>query len=409
MRRGWLWRRNSRSQALALTWRESLLLYGGVFFTFAAMGWIIAILNHPIWGVGGGLYAAWVSGISACLWAHCFIAGRLWLLPIVLAWQIFGPQRVANYLVAPTGLFEWGMQQSDRDKVVTLALMGSLFLIIGYVLSSIYMGRIAGRTMKAQAELAVARRVHEALVPEVRHEEPGLAILGRSRASTEMGGDLVDLIVGPSSIDVYLVDVSGHGVGAGIVMGMVKSAIRMRLRAKPPLATLLDDLNAVIAELVQPGMFATMACVRIDRSPSSDGSRDVEFALAGHLPILHVLADSTERGDMGVLVPPVRDLPNGHLPLGVDGDERFASGRITLQPRETLVMYTDGLSEVMNPEGRQLGIEAIRREVQRVASSGDKNGDDIVSPESFHRSLFALVDYHGPQADDQTLVVIRAN
>ncbi len=393
MRHGWLWRRNSRSQALALTWRERLLLYGGIFFTFSAMGWIIAIASWPIWGFGGGLYSACISGVSACMWAYCFIAGRLWLLPIVLVWQIFGPRLVANHILASTGLFSLGMQQSERDKVVTLALMGTFFLIIGYVLSSIYIGRIAGRTMKAQAELEVARKVHETLVPDLSMRAKSIEVFGRSLPSTEMGGDLIDAVVRENEVDAYLVDVSGHGVGAGIVMAMVKSSIRTQLHAgggRAPLDRLLEGLNTVLAALVHPGTFATMACVRVSPqvcTPDGVVAR-VEYALAGHLPIL------LHQGGR------VIDLPNEHLPLAVDECERFRTGQVTLHAGDTLVLLTDGLVEVMDRSGKQLGLDRLRGLVA-------EHGPEPLA--NLHERLIGAARAHGAQADDQSVLLVRVN
>ncbi len=77
-----------------------------------------------------------------------------------------------------------------------------------------------------------------------------------------MGGDIIDAVCGDHTVDVYLADVSGHGVGAGIVMSMVKGAIRMRLRAGGSLPALAADLNAVLTELTRDDMFATFAAVR---------------------------------------------------------------------------------------------------------------------------------------------------
>jgi len=185
-------------------------------------------------------------------------------------------------------------------------------------------------------------------------------------------------------IDVFLADVSGHGVGAGIVMGMVKSSIRTLIRAGPALESLVTDLNAVLSELTTPEMFATFACIRIRPGGAA------EYALAGHLPILHLVAAT---GD-------VRELPNDNLPLGIEAGERFVSGNVRLEAGDTLAVFTDGLVEVMNAEGRQLGMPALRdafvRESRRELPA-------------LYAALMGAARSHGKQSDDQSVVLVRVS
>lgn len=376
----------SQGAALPRTRAESAYLFSSIFCTFAAVGWIMAILNTPMWGLGGGLFFAVFSGVSACMWAFCFISGRLWLLPLVLVWQVFAPRPLAVHVVGPTGLFDVGLRNPDRDKVFTLAVASGLSLIVGYVLSSVYIRRIAGRTIRAQAELDVARAVHESLVPDVDLRAESIEVVGASAPSNTMGGDLIDIVARSGEVDAYLVDVSGHGVGAGIVMAMVKSSIRTQLRQRVALSDLLDALNVVLADLVKPGMFATMACVRIRSLPSS--SAECEYALAGHLPIF--LWRASERR--------VIDLPNEHLPLAVDAGERFRTGQTHLHPGDTLVLLTDGLVEVMDRSGRQLGLDALRRVLQAHAQE---------PLSALVAALRHAASAHGRQLDDQSVLAIR--
>src|SRR5260370_4552273 len=96
-----------------------------------------------------------------------------------------------------------------------------------------------------------------------------------------MGGDLVDLVQDGDKWIGYLADVSGHGVPSGVLMAMVKSAVRMRLATSSEPQVLLEDLNCVISELIAAEMFVTRAFV------SLGNSHDLHFATASHLPILH--------------------------------------------------------------------------------------------------------------------------
>jgi serine phosphatase RsbU (regulator of sigma subunit) len=398
----WLVRIDGTSRVAKPTGTQNpLLLLAGVFFTFGTLGpLILLVFENPPLPPQGGVVGVVIGGVIACGWASAFMFRRLWLIPVVIAFQVFVPARVFNGLHR-LGAMENFLDLSEQSRRGVQAMLALACVVLGYVLMVMFVRRAEAAQSHAQAELAVAKQIHETLVPEVHHAEPGLSILGGSRASAEMGGDLVDLVRGEETIDVYLVDVSGHGVGAGIVMGMVKSAIRMRLRSQAPLASLLDDLNGVIADLVQPGMFATLACVRIDRAARPDGTRLVRYALAGHLPILHARTSSN------AMLGAVLELPNNHLPLGIDRDERFTSGVIELGRGDILLMHTDGLSEVMDEKGRQLGTAAIRDQLASAAVSIDKNGT-LMTAQDLAASIMMHAQAFGPQTDDQTVVVIRA-
>src|SRR5258708_21676213 len=96
-----------------------------------------------------------------------------------------------------------------------------------------------------------------------------------------MGGDLVDLVQDGNQWIGYLADVSGHGVPSGVLMAMVKSAVRMRLATSSEPQVLLEDLNRVISELIAAEMFVALALVFLVKS------NDLHFVTRCHLPILH--------------------------------------------------------------------------------------------------------------------------
>ena len=120
------------------------------------------------------------------------------------------------------------------------------------------------------------------LVPAVNTRIGSMEFLGWSIASGDVGGDLVDVVGDSDGWLGYVADVSGHGVGSGVVMGMFKSALRMRLRVGGSTASLLDDVHAVLMPLKPPRTFVTVACVR------GGPGETVECAVAGHHPILRV-------------------------------------------------------------------------------------------------------------------------
>ena len=192
----------------------------------------------------------------------------------------------------------------------------------------------------------------------------------------------MDVLEQDGSLTVLLGDVSGHGVAAGVVMAMLKGCIRTRLLRAAPLEQVITDANRVLADLTAPNMFATLAALRL-----SPGGR-LEFALAGHLPVFHHSAGAGRW----------EQHPNQSLPLGIDHRERFVAGSIAAQPGDTLAVFTDGLVEVQNGAGRELGLAGV------AALLAGSLADSL--PE-MHDRLMAAVRAHGPQIDDQSLVLVR--
>jgi sigma-B regulation protein RsbU (phosphoserine phosphatase) len=170
-------------------------------------------------------------------------------------------------------------------------------------------------------------------------------------------------------------------------MAMVKGAVRSRLMRTDPGAPsdLLDDLTRIVDGAGNPGMFVTMASLRFRR-----GSQRVEIALAGHNPVLWWR--KTERR--------LDAIDNEGLPLGVSADERYATTVIEPAPGDWLLLYTDGLVEVNDTDGRQLGMRGFRAIVEEVVR-GAGSADMVVS------RVLERVRAHGPITDDQTIAVVR--
>jgi serine phosphatase RsbU (regulator of sigma subunit) len=360
-------------------------LYAGIFCMFGALGMLIAMLQPGGGSWSLGLVMAVFAGVVALGWSFAFTTRRYWLIvPLVLV-PFFLPGSIFPPL-ARAGAFAPGMEFSPTTRLAILAVLIAVGVSAGFTMIVQHIRRSERDSARSAAELGVAKRVHDSLVPPLRVDAPLALILGESRPSAEMGGDLIDAIErrtpeGPE-VDLYLADVSGHGVGAGIVMGMVKSSIRTLLRQRRGLDEVTTELNAVLVELTRPDMFATFACLRV--RPGGV----VEYALAGHLPIW--VWRSRQRR--------LEELPNQHLPLGIDPDHRFAAGSVSLEPGDTAAILTDGLLEVMDSGGRQLGLQALRRVFSDAAS-----GDAAAIP----RALFAAAAAHGKQTDDQSIAVVR--
>ncbi len=238
------------------------------------------------------------------------------------------------------------------------------------------------RYLRAQAEIAVARDIHRVLVPQVEKRIGEFEFLGWSHASGDVGGDLVDLVQQDSGWLGYVADVSGHGVGSGVVMGMFKSALRMRARGGGSVASLLDDVHGVLMPLKQSQMFVTVACMRGGPGPH------VECAVAGHLPILRVRNGCIE------------EVTSPQIAIGMFDDTRFKASSIECQPGDLFALLTDGLTEVFDRDRNELGLDWAKRMLQ--STSGQPLS-------AIADRLLAEARAHGAQLDDQTVLLIRRN
>jgi serine phosphatase RsbU (regulator of sigma subunit) len=226
----------------------------------------------------------------------------------------------------------------------------------------------------------VARDIHRVLVPAVDCRIGTYEFLGRSDASGDVGGDLVDVVDAEGRWLAYVADVSGHGVGPGVVMGLCKSAMRMRARSAGGIGPLLEDVHAVLMPLKPSATYVTVACVR-------GGADDrLECAVAGHLPILRVRNGKVE------------EVTEPQLALGMFDETSFGSKSIDAQPGDLFALLTDGIVEVFDAETRELGLDWAKR---MLAADHDRPLAAIAD------RLFGTARAHGPQLDDQTLLLIR--
>lgn len=263
------------------------------------------------------------------------------------------------------------------DANLVVALLTASFIVLSH-----FARREGTRYIRAHTEIALARDIHRLLVPPVARRIGQFEFRGVSIPSGEVGGDLIDLVESEGRWIGYVADVSGHGVGAGLLMGMVKSAARTLLRATQPLDQLLNTLNVVLLDLKKPEMFVTFAGVQFD------GAADLQFIVAGHLPILHYRSSSSA----------LDELTTPQVPLAMFGDCSFAAARTACGIGDLFVVLTDGLTEVFDRQDREFGLDCVKAVVRQHAAG---------PLDRLEQALFAAAHAHGAQLDDQTLLLIR--
>lgn len=230
------------------------------------------------------------------------------------------------------------------------------------------------------AEIRLAGAIHRSLVPEIKTAVNPFEFYGCSWPSGEVSGDLVDLIQHDRGWFAYVADVSGHGVPAGVLMTMVKSAARTRLAAVGPCG-FLPALNQVLLPLSAPNMYVTLAFLSYTRA-------NMELATAGHVPILH----------FNGLAGTVSERCVSNFPVALLSDVPFEVSKTFSGPGDVFVFLTDGMTEVVDDHDRDLGLEPLKTVLIENAGAP--------LPELASRLRYCALQ-HGKQTDDQTLLLIR--
>lgn len=371
-------------QANAETWKtiplsSSIFFYVGVFCLFGAL--ILVPSNASFQSQSGVdvLSTVVVAGFFAILFAYVATIRKYWLFAI-----LFPLQLLVNSLLVRYGPGHHSLESNLpelKHKLVLAVSVEFVLIVAAYTLFLLFFSREGNRFFRTQTEVRLAGEIHRTLVPP-KHETIGnFEMFGSSVPSSEVGGDLFDIVQSDGMWHAYVADVSGHGVAAGILMSMIKSAAAMQLTKIRKPAELLSDLNDVLQPVTAPANYLTLAYV-------SGAGDDLSFALAGHLPILHYQRLSKT----------VVEHSDSNLPIGMFKDQQFAISKIHLPPGDLLALITDGFTEVFDKEEQEIGMQDFK---SALASCAEKPLAEI------YQRLRARTLRYGRQTDDQTMLLIR--
>lgn len=364
--------RNPFYQNLPL--KSKIKLFTAIFFIFAPIS-ILFVLSFRELPLLWYESLAWMagSGIIAVSYAYTSIRNPKFIPATVFL----------NLLIIYILNTYFTSQGSSAGVGVNLQWLGFILtIVLGYIFFVSFIRGEGAKSIRLQTEISLAQELHTHLVPEISLASSHIEVYGKSVSSNEVGGDLIDVVEKDGKLALFIADVSGHGVKAGVLMSMVKSSIRMKLLDSDDLASLLRDLNRIVCQMKTPEMFVTLACFQLD------GQHKSQFSLAGHPPILHYSFPSKT----------INQLPNQHLPLGVLPDYFFSVETLNLSSGDLLVFLTDGLTEVENKSGEQFGLERISEIIKSQAEQP--------LPEIYN-SIINAVQAFGQQEDDQTLILAR--
>lgn len=234
-------------------------------------------------------------------------------------------------------------------------------------------------------EIKTASVIQRRLLPPPPVAVPGFTFASANHPCRTVSGDYYDFVVRPDGrIYFTIADVSGKGVTAGLMMAGLQASFRIFCKNDPTPADLLQQLNAAMKENLPQSKFVTLFLGRLDTITGV-----VEYANAGHTPPLWVRSSND-----------VLELSDTDLLLGVVRHAAYTNRQLKLEPGDSLVLFTDGLTEAENDAGEEL-IGANLAE--RLAPLHGKPADALT------KVIDELVQEHvgdAPLADDVTLVIV---
>lgn len=281
----------------------------------------------------------------------------------------------------------WSRELFDDAFIVSqfLKIIAAIVPMTGLVVDYTKAYRAESVLMATEEKLKIARQIQEGLLPKSSPPIPGFDVAGRSESPGVVGGDYFDFVLmSDGSYAIVLGDVSGHDLGASILMSQTRAYLRAEAQTQTNVASILTQLNRFLIRDVNERRFVSLFLGRLDSA-----SRRFEFASAGQPG--YVIRHSG----------PVETLEPSAPLLGVIDDELAAGPAVELQPGDVVIVYSDGIAESTSPSGEQFGQLRIQNTIQEHSHAP---AAEIVS-----RVITAVRDFcwKTPPEDDLTLVIIK--
>jgi serine phosphatase RsbU (regulator of sigma subunit) len=253
-------------------------------------------------------------------------------------------------------------EQDDLDLLVSVACQAA------FAVENAQLHEAAMRDQALKRELAVAHEVQRGFLPFAAPRIAEYDFFEFYEPANQLGGDYYDYVELPGGrLAVVVADVSGKGISASLLMAKLSAETRYCLAGEPSPAAAVGRLNRLFCDSNWEDRFVTMVLAVLDPR-----RHEVTIVNAGHLPPL------LRRGPG--MVEAVGEAES-RLPLGVDHDVEYAPCILPLAPGESLLLYTDGITEAMNANGELYGsqrlLALLGANVDRVGLLGRRILDDV--------------------------------
>jgi sigma-B regulation protein RsbU (phosphoserine phosphatase) len=203
-----------------------------------------------------------------------------------------------------------------------------------------------------ERDLEMAARIQAELLPEPDFSLGAWQVSSHYEAAGPVSGDYCDLAPdGDGSLFFMLGDVSGKGVAAAMLMTQLHAMFRSLKSVGLPLTQIIERASRLLCESSMPTQYATLVCGKADAAGA------VEICNAGHPPVLWLNGGE------------VKTIDATGLPVGVFSEQQFSSHTVRLRPGDSMLLYTDGLSEARDLHGAEYGVERLAKLMSATRAS----------------------------------------
>jgi sigma-B regulation protein RsbU (phosphoserine phosphatase) len=237
---------------------------------------------------------------------------------------------------------------------------------------------------RLEQEIDIARGIQQALLPRNFPDNPNFAVTGINFPCLAVGGDYFDVVPLSEGRTAFLIaDVSGKGLGAAIVTTMLQGALSAMTLGTDP-ARVFDHVNRFLCDHSEVGRYATVFFGILDQ----DGH--LEFINAGHPSPFLIRRGTAEEA-----------FTEGSYPVGLVPEAQYTAACLKLEPGDTLVLFSDGVTEAMDPDEQLFGVPRLKQVLtgQMECPLEQLQKCVLESVENFARGAH--------QADDLTLLIVR--
>ncbi len=291
---------------------------------------------------------------------------------------------VLGVIVVVNRVDDLPFEQADLDLLQALADQASLTLYVGKVHEEMHQKKLLDYDLK------LAKRIQTALLPKSVPEFAGVNLAAFSLPAREIGGDYYDFFRMDDELVAFTVaDVSGKGVTGAILMSIYRSVFRASVRSSRSPAATLREINRVMSPDIYEDMFISVLYAVLNTR-----TFELTLARAGH-PKPLLLAGSGE----------LRELESDGMAIGMGDTDTFDAcldeTKVTLNPGDTIAVYTDGVTEAMNDRREGWGVPRFQDVLRAAAGRGANAAVDEVRSQ-----LVRFIGYE-LQYDDMTLLVLQ--
>jgi len=244
------------------------------------------------------------------------------------------------------------------------------------------------KSNQLKEEMKIAQRVQENFLPKTLLNSANIKSSSFFKSATYVGGDYYDMFYSnDNNLNIIIADVSGHGIAPAITMSTFRGICRALLKTTTNLQNQVEHINDMLCEDSKTNdFFITAVFIKY-----YEKERKIEYISAGHNEILHY---NTKNNLIEII-------NSTSLPLGIFNNTEYKSVEKVINKNDTLILYTDGLTEAQNESGKMYSFEKLYETV-----SLNKNSMPVDILCAIEDSLKEFIRKH-PMTDDTTILVSK--